>query len=80
MRDRIPAVDRTKICWFVHYLIKSNKFAPIEYKFLEVGHTYLDSVRDFALIEKVKTTETIFQPKNTEILRKAHNYKHRFLS
>ena len=43
------------------YLIKSNKFALIEHKFPEVGHSYLDSDRDFALIEKeVKRTETVF--------------------
>lgn len=35
-----------------HYLIKSGRFKKIDHKFPEVGHTFMDSDRDFATVEK----------------------------
>lgn len=35
-----------------HYLIKSGRFKKIDHKFPEVEHTFMDSDRDFASVEK----------------------------
>lgn len=37
---------------FWQYLILAKKFKIIDHKFPEVGHSYMDSDRDFALVEK----------------------------
>jgi hypothetical protein len=43
------------------YLILTKKFTTIEHKFPEPGHSYLDSDRDFAQIEKlVRKRENIY--------------------
>lgn len=48
---------------FYQYLILHKYFEVIDHKFPEVGHSYLDSDRDFGRIEKVlKKHETIYSP------------------
>lgn len=43
------------------YLIAARKFKQIEHKFPEVGHSYMDSDRDFGIIEKkVRLAENIY--------------------
>lgn len=44
-----------------HYLIKSGTFKKIDHKFPEVGHTFIDSDRDFAAVEKsIKKHQNIY--------------------
>lgn len=46
---------------FWQYVLSTGRFDVIEHKFPEVGHSYMDSDRDFALIEKaVKRHEKIY--------------------
>jgi len=46
---------------FWQYMVLSNKLASVVHKFPEPGHSYLDSDRDFAQIEKaVKRRENIY--------------------
>lgn len=48
---------------FYQYLILHGYFEVIDHKFPEVGHSYLDSDRDFGRIEKVlRKHETIYSP------------------
>lgn len=45
------------------YLIHKGRFKVIEHKFPEVGHTYLDSDRDFGRIEKnLRKHQNIYSP------------------
>lgn len=55
------------------YLILNKVFKIIDHKYPEVGHTYLDSDRDFGRIEKViRKHETIYTPdKYREIISAA---------
>ena len=46
---------------FWQMLLANGRFGQIEHKFPEVGHTYMDSDRDFAQIEKLcRKTERVF--------------------
>lgn len=50
------------VCLYQH-LVQRGSFKVIDHKFPEVGHTYLDSDRDFGIIEKnLRKHETIFLP------------------
>lgn len=50
------------ICLY-QYLISKEKFKSIEHKFPEVGHTYLDSDRDFGRIEKnLRKYQNLYTP------------------
>lgn len=52
------------VCLY-QYLILKGKFKTIDHKFPEVGHSYLDSDRDFGRIEKVlRRHENIFLPED----------------
>lgn len=61
------------ICLY-QYLILKGYFRTIDHKFPEVGHTYLDSDRDFGRIEKVlRKHDTILVPDQyREIIAKSH--------
>lgn len=44
-----------------HYLVKQSVFMIIDHKFPEVGHTFIDSDRDFAAVEKtVRKVQNIY--------------------
>lgn len=60
------------IC-FYQFLISKGIFKVIEHKFPEVGHTYLDSDRDFGRIEKVlRRNETVYTPQQyRDLIRQA---------
>lgn len=60
------------ICLY-QYLLLKGYFRCIDHKFPEVGHTYLDSDRDFGRIEKVlRRNDTVYVPdKYREIILKA---------
>uniref|UniRef100_A0A915I0B0 DUF7869 domain-containing protein n=1 Tax=Romanomermis culicivorax TaxID=13658 RepID=A0A915I0B0_ROMCU len=46
---------------FWQYLVASRRFKCVEHKFPEVGHSFMDSDRDFALIEKnVRKVESVY--------------------
>nr|CAI5832552.1 unnamed protein product [Callosobruchus analis] len=54
------------VCLYQLMILKGI-FEVIDYKFPEVGHTYLDSGRDFGRIQKVlRTHATIFTPDGTD--------------
>jgi len=57
-------VDQINNFWllcFWQYLILTKRFVVIEQKFPKVGHTFLDSDRDFAKIERaVRKRENIY--------------------
>lgn len=51
------------LIYFYQYLVLKGYFTSIDHKFPEVGHTYLDSDRDFGRIEKVmRKHENIYVP------------------
>lgn len=60
------------ICLY-QYLILKGYFRRIDHKFPEVGHSYLDSDRDFGRIEKVlRKHDTVFVPEQyRQIIKKA---------
>lgn len=64
------------ICLY-QYLILKGYFRCIDHKFPEVGHTYLDSDRDFGRIEKVlrKHDTVVIPDKYREIISKASRKK-----
>ena len=59
------------IC-FYQFLIHKGIFKTIDHKYPEVGHTYLDSDRDFGRIEKVlRKHDTIYTPEQyRDLIRK----------
>lgn len=65
------------ICLY-QYLVLKGFFSSIDHKFPEVGHSYLDSDRDFGRIEKVlRKQETIYVPDQyRDIIRKASKKNH----
>lgn len=65
------------ICLY-QYLVLKGTFLSIEHKFPEVGHSYLDSDRDFGRIEKVlRKQETVYIPEQyREIIRQASKKNH----
>ncbi|KAG8305665.1 hypothetical protein J6590_065586 [Homalodisca vitripennis] len=59
---KVVNIARRRICLYQH-LVQNGTFKLIDHKFPEVGHTYLDSDRDFGIIEKnLRKHETIFTP------------------
>ncbi|KAI4469435.1 hypothetical protein MML48_1g07250 [Holotrichia oblita] len=63
---------------FYQYLVLKKKFSVIDHKFPQVGHSYLDSDRDFGRIEKVlRKHETIYLPDQyRDLIRSASNINH----
>ncbi|GBN76082.1 hypothetical protein AVEN_161630-1 [Araneus ventricosus] len=66
------------ILFLYQYLVLKGYFKVIEHKFPEVGHSYLDSDRDFGRIEKnLRKHETIFLPEQyREIIMKSGRNHH----
>jgi hypothetical protein len=62
----------TVVC-FWELMLAMKQFAVIEHKFPEVGHSYMDSDRDFGLIEKtVSKVERVFSgDEYRELIKKA---------
>lgn len=58
------------------YLIQKNIFKIIDHKFPEVGHSYLDSDRDFGRIEKImRKHQTICTPQQYREIIASSNKK-----
>lgn len=65
------------ICLY-QYLVLKGVFSIIDHKFPEIGHSYLDSDRDFGRIEKVlRKQETIYVPDQyRDLIRGASKNNH----
>lgn len=72
--DSCPGQNKNfNLICFYQYLILKGHFKIIDHKFPEVGHSYLDSDRDFGRIEKaLRKHDTIYAPEQYHrILAKA---------
>lgn len=67
-----------QLIFLYQYLILKGIFKVIDHKYPEVGHSYLDSDRDFGRIEKVlRKNETVYLPDDyRQIISKASKNNH----
>ncbi len=64
------------VYYFWQYLIHTGRFTCIDHKFPEVGHSMLDSDRDFAKIEqRVRREETVYLPSEYHTLMRDARHK-----
>lgn len=65
------------ICLYQYFVLKGI-FSVIDHKFPEVGHSYLDSDRDFARVEKVlRKHDTVYLPEQyRDLIRESSKRNH----